>query len=302
MHLQATMVRLAIAAVTCLGALGVLVPAAEAGTSSDAMTLAPQSQITPTQTSSSEVMSGPAAGDYKTTWQGAGFTDQAVAPAGSQINFTTIGGQPAVEIVPPQLVGALDGLSASAAVTPDSTPAPPPNHQNFNQLYNTYCYNLEALYSSSWEYSIQETPGDVLMGDGITSSGWGGSCSGPIQNAKASYFAAYNEWPNSSGDSPAQDYHPTGTYTDVPNPENITVGMTFGGFSLSDSFVLGTSDTFGPYFPHTTNQPAFGSQWSGCTTGSTNDIVGLASGAYTKIGAGQSDWNVLVQVVNYNGC
>jgi hypothetical protein len=78
----------------------------------------------------------------------------------------------------------------------------------------------------------------------------------------------------------------------------MSLGLSYGGFSFSDSWTLGTYASFGPNFPHGASDPAFGSQWHGCSNGNYDDYEGVPSANVVHLGAGQSPYNALVVQVN----
>jgi hypothetical protein len=199
-------------------------------------------------------------------------------------------------IVPPQAMSdAMGGGMAHAAA------ANPPPDTWFNPRASTYCYGLACTKASGRQYAIQERPGQWYIGSYISASGYGGGPEGPLKNAKISYASAYSQWPGESGDE-IVSAQPTGTTDTSSNSQTVGVSLSEGGFGFSESWTLGSHSSYGPNWPHGTNNPAFGAQWHGCSTGSAADYENVSSADVNHLGRGQSPYDVIIEQAGYNGC
>lgn len=278
-----------------------------------------------------------ASGDYETRWRGDDTSADIVAPAGTwvyqvpawwQATAATPQATPRVRsaltrfiasataaerdaaattglsyvgtlmIVPPQAMSDAmpSGTAHAAARRPN-----PPDHTWFNARSSTFCYGLACTKASGRQYAIQEQPGQWYIGSYISASGYGGGYDGPIKNAKTSYASAFSKWPGEHGDVIVSN-SPSGTSYTSNSSRTVGVSLSDGGFGFSESWTLGSHSSYGPNWPHGTNNPAFGAQWHGCSTGSTADYEDVSSADVNHLGHGQSPYDTLVEQANYNNC
>jgi hypothetical protein len=276
-------------------------------------------------------------GDYETRWRGASSSADIVAPAGTWVyevpawwqataaparmsprvqSYLTrfVASATAAErnaaasagglyvgtlmIVPPQAasVAMASGTAFAARRRPN-----PPDHTWFNGQSSTFCYGLACTKASGRQYTIQEQPGQWYIGSYISASGYGGGRDGPIKNAKTSYASAFSKWPGERGDVIVSN-SPSGTTYTSNSSRTVGVSLSDGGFGFSESWTLGSHSSYGPNWPHGTNNPAFGAQWHGCSTGSTADYEDVSSADVIHLGRGQSPYDSLIEQANYNNC
>ncbi len=276
-------------------------------------------------------------GDYETRWRGADSSADIVAPAGTWVyevpawwqasagpalatprerSYLTrfIASATAAErdaaastglsyvgtlmIVPP---GAMSDAMASGRARAASRRPNPPDHSWFNSQSSTFCYGLACTKASGRQYTIQEQPGQWFIGSYISASGYGGGPDGPIKNAKTSYASAFSKWPGEHGDVIASN-SPTGTTYTSNSSRTVGVSLSDGGFGFNETWTLGSHSSYGPNWAHGTENPAFGAQWHGCSTGSTADYEDVSSADVNHLGRGQSPYDSLIEQANYNNC
>lgn len=276
-------------------------------------------------------------GDYETRWRGANSSADIVAPAGTWVYEVPASWQttqaparatPTVQsdltrfaasasaaerdaaattggsyvgtliIVPPQAMGdpIASGMARAARRRPN-----PHDHTWFNGRSSTFCYGLACTKASGRQYTIQQRPGQWYIGSYISASGYGGGPNGPIKNAKISYASAFSKWPGERGDVIVSN-SPTGTTYTSNNSRTVGVSLSDGGFGFSETWTLGSHASYGPNWPHGTNNPAFGAQWHGCSTGSAADYEDVSSADVNHLGRGQSPYDSLIEQANYNNC
>ncbi|MGO9905885.1 MAG: hypothetical protein ACLPY3_09215 [Solirubrobacteraceae bacterium] len=276
-------------------------------------------------------------GDYETRWRGADSSADIVAPAGTWVyevpawwqasagpalatprerSYLTrfIASATAAErdaaastglsyvgtlmIVPP---GAMSDAMASGRARAASRRPNPPDHSWFNSQSSTFCYGLACTKASGRQYTIQEQPGQWFIGSYISASGYGGGPDGPIKNAKTSYASAFSKWPGEHGDVIVSN-SPTGTTYTSNSSRTVGVSLSDGGFGFNETWTLGSHSSYGPNWAHGTENPAFGAQWHGCSTGSTADYEDVSSADVNHLGRGQSPYDSLIEQANYNNC
>jgi hypothetical protein len=276
-------------------------------------------------------------GDYETRWRGPDSSAEIAAPAGTWVYevpawwqatasaaqmsprvrsylapfidsataaeryaAATTGGSyvGTLMLVPPQ---AASGTTADGRARAASRRRNPPDHSWFNGTSSTYCYGLACTKASGRQYAIQEEPGQWYIGSYISASGYGGGPSGPIKNAKTSYASAFSKWPGEHGDVIVSN-SPSGTTYTTNSSRTVGVSLSDGGFGFSESWTLGSHSSYGPNWPHGTNNPAFGAQWHGCSTGSTADYEDVSSADVNHLGRGQNPYDSLIEQANYNNC
>lgn len=249
--------------------------------------------------SSKAVTSGVYAGEYETTWQGDDMSADVIAAAGAQLSVGNDNGVLELTVVPPEDVPV---SSRNPLCMNCYTPwVVPPDHQYFNpQDIVNWCHDGACVNVSSIEYSIQETPGDVIMAQKATGQMWGGHSSGPSDSGNVTKAGVFTTWPNSTGDKPEQEWPDATTHVDNGRDQTYTVGVTNGGFSFSYTVNVPSQSSYGPYWPSGRQNPGFGGQYLGCWEGGQGYFP-LGEASYVVIGAGQSDWDQLHAEAN-GGC
>lgn len=249
-----------------------------------------------------------------TTWQGSNLSVSAVALPGSTVDVTataksaTVGIKPPPGASPTGLPQQAEATAYANALAVGFTPAQAnaDASQTANPLVadggDTYdpCASVNGgpynntVHGNSCDnvVLVEAKPGQYWLTHEVVGSGYSNweCCAHALTQLNAWY-----SYPGESGDV-RPDWEPQGTTSNPSgNPVTISLGFSYGGFSVGGSETLQGNSTFGPYFPNggnpDPNLPAFGSIWDGAVYSGSNGNITYAGADATSLvhlGSGQN--------------